>query len=116
MDLHQEHLNRVCKTSIEALGPNKRGEGIVCCSKALGTMQLMLENFDRDNTVGQISDTHNIPSFKKDVEKITDELQKTRVFQFISGREHHSFKNPTNIIHAKPAKNNIDWLLSHLIQ
>ena len=78
-----------------------RGEGIVHCSKALGTMQLMLENFDQDNTVGQISDTHNIPSFKKDVEKIPYELQKTRVFQFISGREHHSFKNPTNIIHAK---------------
>ena len=57
MDLHQKHLNRVCKTSIEALGPNKRGGGIVRCSKALGTMQLMLENFDRDNTVGQISDT-----------------------------------------------------------
>ena len=116
MDLHQEHLNRVCKTSIEALSPNKREEGIVRCSKALGTMQLMLENFDRDNTVGQISDSHNIPSFKKDVEKITDELQNTHVFQFISGREYHSFKNPTNIIHAKPAKNTIDWLLSHLIQ
>ena len=24
MNLHQEHLNQVCKTSIEALGPNKR--------------------------------------------------------------------------------------------
>ena len=98
MDLHQKHLNRVCKMSIEALGPNKRGEGIVRCSKALGTMQLMLENVDRDNTVGQTSDTHNIPSFKKDVyRKITDELQKTRVFQFISGWEHYSLKNPTNI-------------------
>ena len=116
MDLHQEHLNRVCKTSIEALGPNKREEGIVRCSKALGTMQLMLENLDQDNTVGQISDTHNIPSFKKDVEKITDELRKTHVFLFISVREYHSFLNPTNIIHAKPAKNTIDWLLSHLIQ
>ena len=51
--------------------------------------------------------THNIPSYKKDVEKITNKLQKTHVFQFISGREHHSFKNPTNIIHAKPAKNTI---------
>ena len=42
MNLHQEHLSQVCKTSIEALGSNMRGEGIVHCSKALGTMQLML--------------------------------------------------------------------------
>ena len=102
--------------SIEALGPNKRGKGIVHCSKALGNMQLMLENFDRDNTVGQTSDTHNIPSYKNYVEKITNELQKIHVFQFISGRKHHCFKNPTNMIQAKPAKNTIDWILSHLIQ
>ena len=44
MDLHQEHLNRVCKTSIEALGPNKRGEGIVRCSKALARHHAIIIN------------------------------------------------------------------------
>ena len=42
LNLHQEHLNRICKTCIECLGVNKRGETIVRSSKLLMQFSLLL--------------------------------------------------------------------------
>lgn len=49
LDLHQEHLNKLCKTCIVGPGANKGEEAIVRCSKALGTLQNVLTAFDRNN-------------------------------------------------------------------
>ena len=35
-DLHNEHLNRICKEAVKALGSNKTVEGITRAGKALG--------------------------------------------------------------------------------
>ena len=35
-DLHMEHLNRLCKTSIKSMGANKTEKAIVRASKAIG--------------------------------------------------------------------------------
>ena len=36
MDLHMEHMNRLCKTSIEELGANKSNKAIVRVGKTIG--------------------------------------------------------------------------------
>lgn len=37
-DLHNEHLNRLCKDTVKALGSNKTVEGITRAGKALGIL------------------------------------------------------------------------------
>ena len=51
-DLHCEHLNCLCKTAVKGLGANKTEECIQRVAKAIGTMDPLLEQFDRDNMVG----------------------------------------------------------------
>ena len=62
LDLHLEHLNRICKTIIEHLGANKTDDVIVRCGKALGTMYRLLEKVDKDNSVSDVSGAHLKPS------------------------------------------------------
>ena len=116
LDLHLDHLNRICKTSMGHLGANKTDDAIVRCGKALGTMYRLLEKFDRDNSVSDVSGTHLKPSYKRDLNIILHELQESKVFKIIPGRVHTSFKKPTNIIHEKPAQNSITWIMTHLPQ
>ena len=114
LDLHQEHLNRICKTCIECLGANKRGETIVRSSKIVGTIDAVLTAFDKDNCVSDVSGVYKQPSHQKDLQIVTKELLHSKVFKVIPGRQHQCFKRPTNIIHAKPPKHIADWIVSHL--
>ena len=92
LDLHQEHLNRTCKESIECLGANKTEDAIVHCGKALGTIHTLLNKFDMDNSVADSSLAHQCASQIKDISIIIKELQQSHVFDSIPGRKHHSFK------------------------
>ena len=115
-DLHLEHLNRLCKESIKGLQANKTKEAIVHCGKVLGTLDPLLAQFDRDNSVSQPSGAHHSPLFKKDLDVIVKELQEYEVFTRIPGRKHHSFPKPRDILHAKPCKPISVWVREHLVQ
>ena len=90
LDLYLEHLNHICKTSIEHLGGNKTDDAIVRCGKVLGTMYRLLEKFDKDNSVSDVSGAHLKPSYKRDLNIILHELQESKVFKIIPGRVHTS--------------------------
>ena len=45
-DLHNEHLNRLCKEAVKALGSNKNEKGIIRAGKALGTLSPILRHFN----------------------------------------------------------------------
>ena len=53
-DPHQEHLNRVCKTSIAGLEVNKSKAAVVCIDKALGTLFPVLQQFDEHRNSSHI--------------------------------------------------------------
>lgn len=83
LDLHQEHLNRLCKDCVKGLRFNKTKDAIVRCGKALGTLNTVLNNFDENSNVPTVSDAHHSPSFKQDLNLIVEELQQTKVFDVI---------------------------------
>ena len=114
LDLHLEHLNRLCKTSIAHLGPNKMEEGIVRCSNILGTIQAVLDIFDNDNDVLSPSGSYHRASFKKDLQTLVKELHKLEAFKVIPGRKYKTFPNPVNRLHSKPMEDMISWIKDHL--
>ena len=114
LDLHLEHLNRICKTAIGHLGPNKTDDAIVRCGKVLGPMCKVLQQFDDENDVRNESGYHKKPSFQKDLNTVLRELQEYQVFSVTPGRTHNTFKKPTNILHAKSAQSTLTWIMEHL--
>jgi len=61
LDLHQEHLNRLCKDCVKGLGANKTPKAIVRCGKALGVLHDVLKCFDKENNVPVSSASHCRP-------------------------------------------------------
>ena len=115
LDLHQEHLNRLCKDCVKGLGSNKTKENIIRCSKAMGVLHDFLANFDKLNEVSSTSGAHSSPSFKEDVKLILNELNTARVFSVISNdRKHQSFQRPKDILHAKDKEDIITYVSDHL--
>ena len=114
LDLHQEHLNRLCKDCVKGLGSNKTKPAIIRCSKALGTLHDMLENFDEDNGVARPGGAHRPPSYKEDLHLIVQELQQSKVFDHIPGRKHGCFKKVKDLLHEKPSKEVTSWISGHL--
>ena len=79
-DLHQEHLNRLCKDCVKGLGSNKTTENIIRCSKAMGVLHNFLDNFDEISNVSSTNGAHSSPSCSEDVKSMLNELNTTGVF------------------------------------
>lgn len=117
MDLHMEHLNKLCKTAIEGLGANKSEKAIVRVGKTVGVAYDLLNNFDLDNNVPPISDRHNTKSIDKDLGTIVKELQEIKAFQASSDKVQDSFKNlSTNLIRSLEEKTLKQWMVQHVEQ
>ena len=114
MDLHLEHLNRVVKESIKGLGSNKTEKAITRVGKALGTIYPVLNRFDSDNKVPDISSNHKPPNTGKDIAIIVEELSQAKVFNKISSRKHKQIPNPRNVLHGMEKKLLEDWMINKL--
>ena len=116
LDLHLEHLNRLCKDCVKGLGANKTKENIERCSKALGVLDKILSNFDDNNHVPNTSGAHSRPSYKEDLHSIVDELKEAKVFSVVAGRKHKSFQKPISILNAKSKEEVATYVSEHLKQ
>ncbi len=61
-DLHMEHLNRVCKDAISGLGSNITDNSIQRVGRCLGRLEGILQHYDKDNGVKEVSGRHSIRS------------------------------------------------------
>lgn len=92
-DLENEHLNRIVKTAIANVGANVSISTILQCGKSLKALVSILQNFDSQHNVSPPSSAHTHASLVKDENLIIEGLlQKSRVFDYIPGRMHHSFE------------------------
>ena len=114
LDLHQEHLSKLCKDCVKGLGSNKTKESIIRCSKGLGVLQEMLDNFDDHSSVSTPSGAHHPPSYQQNVRLIEEELQQSKIFDVVPKRKHQHFSKPKNLLHARPTKDIMLWLCDHL--
>ena len=92
-DLFMEHLNRVCKEAVNGLGANKTPKGLDRIGKIVGTLDEVLRNFDKDNSISERSGKHKVASIKKDLNTVVKVLIDESVFKYSSGRYHPTFRN-----------------------
>ena len=94
VDLHQDHLNHVCKDSIRGLQFNKVETAIIRIRKALGTISPVQDQFDEQNNVKKPSRAHKVHHADSDRDMIVQHLQKYKIFASNNGRFHSSFPKP----------------------
>ena len=93
-DLFLEHLNRTLKEYVNGSGPNKSAIVIVKASKSLKCLLGIASHYDQECGIKPASVHHSKASSSQDREMILNELSKeSKVFDYIPGRYHYSFKN-----------------------
>ena len=95
-DLYMEHLNRLLKDAINALGANKTPKAIDRLGKCIAPLGEVLDTYDRVHGVESQTSRHNPPSVDKDLTVIINELLKANVFNSSPGRKHYAFSSFTN--------------------
>jgi L1 cell adhesion molecule like protein len=91
-DLHNEHLNRMCKEYVRHLGANKTQQAISRFSRCMGPLFNIMSTFDQENGCHQTSSSHTSASVVKDRDMILEELMQTsKVFKKMPERCHASF-------------------------
>ena len=66
-DLHMEHLNRLCKEAVGHLGANRTPASVSKINHAVGTLQEVMNNFDKLSGIASMSIKHTLSSEDKDL-------------------------------------------------
>lgn len=91
-DLHMEHLNRLAKDALLSLGSNIQDEAVERIGKCLRQTMKVLKIYDYENGIKEPSASHSKRSYKKDMQKLIQQLMdSSNVFQKIHGRAHSNF-------------------------
>ena len=99
-----EHLNRVAKEAIKRLSANKTHKTVCSVGKALGTISPVLDNFDKECSVADVSGLHTKPTIEKYVIIVVQLLQQSEVFRQKTDRKHEAFPRVHTILHIKGGK------------
>ena len=95
-DLFMEHLNRLLKDAIRALGANKTPKAISRLGKCIAPLADILDMFDTLHNISSQTADHKIPKADKDMTRLVNELHSAGVFHNLPGRKHHSFSKFKN--------------------
>ena len=113
-DLHNEHLNKICKEAVRALGSNKTEESVIRVGKALGTIIPILSQFDEDNGISLPVGRHSEASINKDRDLIIGDLMKNHVFEFHKDRSLCGLPKPKSLITNMSENDLHKWIKKHL--
>lgn len=90
-DLHLDHLNRICKSSIKMLSANKTAKAIQRVGRCLNVTKVFLSRYDADMNLHEESGSHKKSSDTIDCEKILVQLFETSsVFSCNNLHRHHT--------------------------
>lgn len=115
LDLHMEHLNRVCKSAVGNLGANQTVDGMKRVGKCVGVLAEVQNNYDKRMGVSKISGHHGTKSEKKDQSIILNQLLEKEVFSEYDNRAYKCFAS----IKSKPLYTFEDeeikkWMIEHI--
>ena len=65
--------------------------------KAIGTIAPLLQHFDMETNIKQVSGTHKGANMDKDTELAVNELLKHEIFFSIDGNKHPTFFSPKDL-------------------
>lgn len=82
--------------------------------KAIGTIAPLLEQYDEETNIKDVSGSHKRAKMSKDIEEVLGELTKYKAFSFIDERKHQTFSSPKDLLHAKSTTDLQEWMVNRL--
>ena len=114
-DHHMEHLNRSVKSGIAALGPNKCETTIIRLGKAIGTIDPIINQFDKVNDILNSRTRHKLASMTKDVKRLANDMKKNKILTCTAHRKYMTnFPKSRSLIHKKAEPELLQWAITHL--
>lgn len=114
-DIHMEHLNRLCKSSLGGLASNISERAVERIGRCIGEIVKVTANFDANNNVPITSGKHKVPTAKKDIEKMIEQLKKYSIFSYSEGRSHAQFEqHNNNVMNTIDLKEHKVWMAKKL--
>ena len=98
-DLHIEHLNRRLKGMIHNIHSKKPDNSINRVAKSIGVINQVCEIFEEENEVTKQSNKHSRPSFSKELEMMTQELEENQIFESLD-RNPTSYRNIKSVLQS----------------
>ena len=118
-DLHNEHLNRLCKEAKRHWVVIKLSWELLELVKHLVLLTqllqiLTLRNLDIENDIIPPSGKHSKISTEKDIKDIVKDLLDNEVFSNNPHRKHSSFSDPQSLLHLKSFTSVRDWIVNSI--
>ena len=114
-DLHMEHLNRLLKDSINAMGANKTTTAIQRAATSIHRIQGIIQNFDENALIPAVSTAHGKMSDTRDRDIILKELMDIGVFcKSPQERFHPSFRKLKPLFNSCNYRTLKEWASEHL--
>ena len=115
-DLHMEHLNRECKSSIGGLGSNITDTTIQRVGRSLRSSSHILEMFDVCNSSKPELGHHKRRTSETDIAKLLKQIHsQTSVFATVVGRRHRAFpKFKRNMVKKLTKSTLLQWFHDRL--
>ena len=109
-DLHLEHLNRRFKGIISNLHSNVTSKIITRASRSIGLIHNICQTFELQNSTRKQSAKHTQPSFKKECQMISEQLEEQKVFEMLETRCPSSLKYIKSLIQDCPTAILEQWI------
>ena len=112
VDFHMEQLNKVLKRLLLGLGANCNKDSMVRVSHYIGKLQQMTCSLDKHLHLAPQHNHHSKRASDDDEKLIVKELvEKSRIFQFIPGRQHASYPNiSSSVMEGIDADKFLRWI------
>ena len=116
LDLHNEYLNLVAKGALGSQASNITPKTVCRTGKIIGPLATICSRFDEDTNIHKPTSQHASTSFKKDLDRVVDQLHnKSKVFQVQTPRQHSTFPQLSGHI-IVPLRSNKEKLLKWMKQ
>ena len=115
-DLHMEHLNRLCKSTISGMGSNVTEASVQRVGRAIKCLGDGMKNFDKHHCIPDESDKHTVRSDSNDFEKVIKQIfNDSNVFGHAPTRRHTTFPGFTpNTIRKLKSKSLELWMTNNI--
>lgn len=114
MDLHMEHLNRRLKRVLRGLGSNITQTAISRASRSIHIVESICELFDPQQGLAQESQAHHRPSFKRDLDRVLEEILPLNIFDSVAKRQHKAFSFKKGLLQSINLKQVTTWITDTL--
>lgn len=114
-DLHNEHINRLCKDAMGNLGPGiSKRQAVARIGKSILELEKVLTTYDSENGVKKASGFHRRWSVKKDLAMVVKVLKEAKVDMVVPKRCHEHFKKLQSNVNTKLDDKSFKlWILEH---